>query len=290
MSRMLESYSDDIIIYNAENKISKYLSRLNTIKEFVINAWDADAYKVKISVDSNEVIIEDWGFGIDNFRLFWSIGNDHKSLENLTSRFRRKPIGCRGLGKLSYVSIGNKILVITSTKDRVESSFVDYKNMKFYVSPSNIKNNKLSHTGTKIIITGLKKPLDKDLIINYIKEELYGLILPIASKNTLEVFVNNEKVIPEIPVFKEEKVFNRFGEINFSLFSASVSKIDILYRGIKITQLDPKDNLNAIGYINVDWPDFVSLENKIANTEEANKLVLEIKKIIKNKILLELEK
>lgn len=282
---MLEPYSDDVLIYNTDIEISTYLSRLNAIKEFIINSWDADADKIKISVDSEKVIIEDWGIGIEDFRLFWSIGNQQKSSQKLTPRFRRKPIGCRGLGKLSYVKLGNKIFVETKTNDKAENSTVDYQKMKFRVRPQIEKSDILSHKGTRLTITELNKPVDKDEIITYIKEELYGLILPIASKkNLIQIFVNGEKVKPEVPHGKDTVLINHFGNIQCSLSPASVSKIDILYRGIKICEINPKDNLKAIGYVNVDWLNFISDEYKVADTEEGDLFLSEIKNWILNKM------
>ena len=285
MRGILQPYSDDVLIYNTDVEISSYLSKLNAIKEFIINSWDADADKIKISVDSEKIIFEDWGTGIEDLRLFWSIGNQQKSSQKLTPRFGRKPIGCRGLGKLSYVRLGEKIFVETRTKDKAENTTVDYKRMKFHVKPQIKKSVMLSHKGTRLTITELNKPIDKDEVVTYIKEELYGLILPIASKkNVIQIFVNDEKVKPEVPHGKDKILINHFGNIQCSLYPASVSKIDILYRGIKICEIDPEDNLNAIGYVNVDWLNFISDEYKIADTEEGHLFLSEIKNWIQNKM------
>ena len=285
MSNILEPYSEDVLIYNSEFKISSYLKGLNVIKEFIINSWDADTDKIKISLDSEKVIIEDWGIGIENFKRFWSIGNQHKTSQILTPRFRRKPIGSRGFGKISYIKIGNKIFVETRTREKVENSFVDYSKMKFYVQPLDKDSDALDHIGTRITISEFKKPLDKDKIINYIKKELYGLILPIASKNNLEIFVNNKKIKPEVRVGIRKKISSQFGEIKYGFFPATVSKIDILYRGIKISEIHPKVKLNPIGYVNVDRLNFVSNGYKIEDTEEFHPFLIEIKKLIQKEII-----
>ena len=116
MERMVEKYTDDIVIHLYDFDVNSYVKSINAIQEFIVNAWDADSDKVKISITPEQFIIEDWGTGIDNFKQFWEIGNQSKSSVKFTPKFKRKPIGWRGLGKLSFSKLGSKIIVETKTK------------------------------------------------------------------------------------------------------------------------------------------------------------------------------
>src|SRR5579872_1943287 len=109
-------YSDDIVIHSSViEEVSKYPNALDSVREYVANAWDADADRLDITIQDESLRIEDWGTGISNFKLFWGVADQHKSAIELTPKFKRKPIGRKGLGKLSFMMLGNKITVETRT-------------------------------------------------------------------------------------------------------------------------------------------------------------------------------
>ena len=283
---MLEPYKDDIVINGFDFDVSSFVESTNPIQEFIVNAWDADSEKVMIKITSDRLIIEDWGTGIDNFKKFWAIGSQHKSTVKFTPKLKRKPIGWRGLGKLSFSNIGAKIIVETRTKQKIESSTADLEHMKFEVKPMNNSSNSLSHIGTRIIVTELKNKISESEIIHYIKENLYGLILPIAEgKKHLKIFVNGKEVKPEIPSGLVENTRYQFGNIQYLLHPSLVTKIDLLYRGIKICEMT-EDNLSAIGYVNVDWLNLINDDCKLADTKEGKLFLSKVKKLIRNNVAL----
>ena len=73
-------------------EVAKYPNVLDTIREYVCNGWDADAERLEITVDANELKIEDWGSGISNWSLFWGVADQHKSEVQETTKLKRKPI------------------------------------------------------------------------------------------------------------------------------------------------------------------------------------------------------
>ncbi len=284
MERIVEPYTDDIVINVLDFDANSFVKSINPIQEFIVNAWDADSEKVMITITSDSLIIEDWGTGIDNFKKFWTIGSQHKSSVKSTPTLRRKPIGWRGLGKLSFSKLGSNMLVETRTKQKAESSNANLEHMKYAVKPLINHPNSLSHIGTRIIITELKNKIDEKEIIHYIKENLYGLILPIAEgKKHLKIFVNGKQVKPEIPSGSVEKVRYQFGTIQYLLYPSSVTKVDLLYRGIKICEMK-ENNLSAIGYVNVDWLNLIQEGCKLADTREVKLFLSQIKKLIRKKI------
>lgn len=283
MESLLESYSDEIVIHSYDYEINSLVKSINPIQEFIVNAWDADADKVKIYINSESLVIEDWGTGVDNFKQFWAIGSQHKSSVKYTPKFRRKPIGWRGLGKLSFSKFGRKIFVETRTKLKAESSRPDFTHMKYEVE-SLSNHQSLSHIGTRITIKELTKKISESEIIHFIKENCYGLILPIAEgRKPLKIFVNGKQVKPEIPLGAVKKIEYQFGSIQYLLYPSFFSKIDLLYRGIKICEMN-EHRLPAIGYVNVDWLNLINNGCKLAETEEVKLFLKQIKKLIRTKI------
>ena len=229
-------YTDKIVIHSSViEEVSKYPNALDAIREYIANGWDADADRLDITINDNSLRIEDWGTGIANFKVFWGVADQHKSSIELTPKYKRKPIGRKGLGKLSFVMLGNKITVETRTVYKAEYSYADFSKMEFYGFPREKIDEGLSHRGTQITITELKIELKLDEVIEYIKENLYGLILPIACKdNPMKIFVNGEKVVPRPVTGTPGIISAAFGDIYCNLSPTKTSKIDALYRGVKV--------------------------------------------------------
>ena len=276
-----ESYTDDIVIHSSViEEVSKYPNVLDSIREYVANAWDADSERLEITVKDNSLCIEDWGSGITNFKVFWGVADQHKVAIELTPRFRRKLIGRKGLGKLSFMMIGNKISVETRTSYKSEYSDADFNKMKFYGYPRKKINEVLSHRGTQITITELKTELHKEEIIKYIKENLFGLILPIASNNPMMIFVNQEKVMPKRFSGMPGTISTALGDIYCNLIPTKTAKIDLLYRGVKVREANPAPTHPAKGYFNVDWVTPTPDRSNFADSEEARLFFVEIKKYV----------
>ena len=277
-----QPYSDRIVIHSSViQEISKYPNALDSIREYVANAWDADADRLEITLADNYLKIEDWGTGISSFKLFWGVADQHKSGIVLTPKFKRKPIGRKGLGKLSYMMLGNKISVETRTAYKAEYSDADFSNMKFDVFPRNKIGEVLNHKGTQITIRDLKVEIKKDDLIKYLKENLYGLILPIACpEHPMKIFVNGEKVSPSNVDGNSGTIVTSFGEIYFNLKPSKTSKIDALFRGVKVKEVNPAPTHPARGYFNVEWIIPTPDRSNFTDSEEARLFYAEIKKYI----------
>ena len=234
-----QPYSDSIVIHpSIIQEVSKYPNALDSIREYVANAWDADADRLEITIADNFLRIEDWGTGIANFKLFWGIADQHKSDIVLTSKFKRKPIGRKGLGKLSYMMVGNRIGVETRTAYKAGYSDADISRMKFHVYPRKNVDEVLPHKGTQITIKDLRVEIKKDELIKYLKENLYGLILPISCKDhPMKIFVNGEKVSPSSFDGTTGMISTPLGEIYCNLKPSKTTKIDALFRGVKVKEV-----------------------------------------------------
>ena len=284
MSSMVngQPYSDDIVIHSSViEEVSKYPNALDALREYIANGWDADAERLEIEIRDNLIRIEDWGSGISSFKLFWGVADQHKSMIDLTPKFKRKPIGRKGLGKLSFAMLGDDISVETRTSYKAEYSVADFKRMKFEVLPRTQINEALSHKGTQITIRKLKIGLKKEDVIKYIKENLYGLILPIACKNhPMKIFVNGEKVSVSTMSGTDGIITTPFGDIYCNLKPSKTSKIDALFRGVKVREVNPAPTHPAKGYFIIDWVIPTPDRSNFTDSEEARLFFLEIKKYV----------
>ncbi|WP_300029310.1 sensor histidine kinase [uncultured Roseobacter sp.] len=101
------------------------------IIELVKNAYDADATECVVSILSesdmhSEVIVTDNGHGMtkENIREGWLvIGKSSKSETEVTTKFRRVPVGDKGLGRLAALRLGRRVELTTETGDQASKRF-----------------------------------------------------------------------------------------------------------------------------------------------------------------------
>lgn len=160
--------------------------------ELVKNAYDADASKVKVTMqkvndpENGIIIVEDDGCGMspDIIKNVWmEPGSDYKEkvLKKLlkenkrTPRFGRLPLGEKGIGRFAAHKLGNRIELITKAENGPEvylainwdlfGKFRYLEEVPIEIierEPSYFKNK----TGTKIIIKKLKNAWTKGMVRN----------------------------------------------------------------------------------------------------------------------------
>ena len=250
-----QPYKGKIIIHPAVlEEVSLYPNTLDSIREFICNGWDADADKIEITLSKDLIKIEDWGIGISNFTRFWGVADQHKAEIEFTPKYQRKPIGRKGLGKLSFQMLGEDISIETRTTNSAAYSIPNFEEMGFEEFKRQHIGEVLSHTGTQITIRDLKVELQGEQVIKYIKENLYGLILPIASKkHPIKILVNGIKVSPTPFTGISGILQTEFGDIHCNLIPSKTAKIDALYRGVKVREVNPAPTHPAKGYFDLDW-------------------------------------
>jgi len=89
------------IIY--ELALRLYPSSLESFREAISNSLDEGSKKVEITVSRNEVIVEDWGEGIQDLEKFRTFGDYTKAKRG------GETIGMKGLGKLSLLRMGKNV-------------------------------------------------------------------------------------------------------------------------------------------------------------------------------------
>ena len=142
------------------------------LSEIVANAWDADAEKVRVDWDKNTgcIVIEDDGIGMtrdDIIDRFLLVGYQRRTdRPGLTSKGRR-PMGRKGIGKLSLFSIASEIVVNTVRHgqntalrmrlDAIKSAIEDGNNE---YEPEELSISGIaSRHGTRITLRDLRKRL-----------------------------------------------------------------------------------------------------------------------------------
>ena len=87
----LEHKAGPDIIY--ELAVRLYPTPLETFREAIANSLDEGSNKIDIQISLNEILLEDWGEGIDNVDKFVMFGQYSKAA------LAGEVIGQKGLGK-----------------------------------------------------------------------------------------------------------------------------------------------------------------------------------------------
>jgi hypothetical protein len=180
------------------------------LSEIVANSWDADAEKVHVTIDrTNETItIEDDGGGMDRDDVidhFLTVGFKRRvELGELTPIKKRKPMGRKGIGKLSSFSIARVVEVYT-VKDGERTAFrMDRDAIKAKISgsdsvpyepPELAAWPKSMKIGTRIVLSGLSKKLS-EMTVAGLKRRVARRFAIIGPKFDFRVLVEGEEIGP----------------------------------------------------------------------------------------------
>jgi len=175
--------------------------------ELVKNSYDADANKVDIymeNVDNAElgvIIIEDDGYGMDTetvVNVWMEPGSDFKSIKfenrDLSPRYKRLPIGEKGIGRFGVHKLGNKIELTTKKKNCkevfVQIDWTEFSSYKYLdqVPVTIVEREKPQHfkgasTGTNIVIRSLKIEWGRGVARN-VKRTINSLVSPFVSNDS----------------------------------------------------------------------------------------------------------
>lgn len=143
------------------------------LSEVVANAWDADAKRVSILIDTEagEVTIQDDGHGMtvdDANRKYLFVGYERRKQEARTPGLGRPVMGRKGIGKLSLFSIAHRVEV-RSVRDTDKHGFImDSREIEELIKdggeaqylPTPIDKAIIDFdSGTRIILSEMKRKL-----------------------------------------------------------------------------------------------------------------------------------
>jgi len=188
---------------------TQFVDQYALIREFVSNAYDADATRFDIRLHKDGTItMEGYGDGMSpsEFKLFWEFGSIHKA-GTRSSKFKRIRAGKYGFGKLSYRS-AFAILQIHNHKGAFdvchevnEELLSSWKTIEQVIRPIRILRKPMDHDGVKITLMGPRKGIE--FTEEKLKMELQSTQI---DQPNFEVYLNGKKVPPmkyagiEIPV------------------------------------------------------------------------------------------
>jgi signal transduction histidine kinase len=177
--------------------------------ELVKNSYDADANKVDIYMEKVDdpkngiIIIEDDGFGMDAkivINVWMEPGSDYKtekfSKRETTPKFKRLPIGEKGIGRFGVHKLGNQIEMTTKAKGAKEIYIkIDWTifNKYHYLEQVPIKiierENPIlfkgGKTGTSITIRDLRKEWTRGVARN-VRRTITALVSPFRSNDSFK--------------------------------------------------------------------------------------------------------
>lgn len=151
--------------------INLYTKIPAVLSEAVANAYDADAENVDIVIADDCVTITDNGSGMNTDQVnkrFLTVGYQKRTDEKETPIFHRKPMGRKGIGKLSLFSIAKNIEIHTYNGETKDAFAIDVDELKKFISdPDNSRQHKsfaptpitpaIEQKGTIIKLTNIRK-------------------------------------------------------------------------------------------------------------------------------------
>ena len=142
------------------------------LSEVVANAWDADAENVDITINNDDktIVITDDGFGMtrdDINRRFLNIGYQKRVDADyaVETPRGRKPMGRKGIGKLSVFAIANTVAVFTIREGQRNAFRMDYSDIQTQIEtaenspyhPTELHPERINiEKGTRIALSSLR--------------------------------------------------------------------------------------------------------------------------------------
>jgi hypothetical protein len=109
--------------------VQLYASTPSAITEIIANAWDADAAKVEVIIDGDELVVSDDGHGMtrhDVQKRFLNIGYNRREFDGNQGKSlsdKRRVMGRKGIGKLALFSVADYIEVHTQAEGKPAVQF-----------------------------------------------------------------------------------------------------------------------------------------------------------------------
>lgn len=138
------------------------------LSEVIANAWDADASRVSVRFDGDAISIEDDGVGMTRDEVidrFLNVGFQRRSAMDSSTPKGRRPMGRKGIGKLSSFSIARAVTVYTGRNGEQTAFRMDADKIRERMEvrdqgaydPEELNPVQQVSKGTRIVLTGLKR-------------------------------------------------------------------------------------------------------------------------------------
>jgi Histidine kinase-, DNA gyrase B-, and HSP90-like ATPase len=233
------------------------------LSEIVANAWDADATEVVVNVDRDNHIVEisDNGVGMsreDVVKRFLTVGYRRRAHQGDVTQKGRRPMGRKGIGKLSSFSIAKKVTVFTIKGDERTAFCMDRDQIKKQIesTPSEpYRPEEVSDfpdglaAGTRIILSDLTKNLTS-ITLAGLRKRLARRFAIIGSDHEFSVEVNQESIGPDDRGYHKllEYVWTFGDQDGFTALCSNLGR-DALARGSEINKKLEGTDLSIKGWI-----------------------------------------
>jgi hypothetical protein len=225
------------IIY--ELALRLYPSSLESFREAVSNSLDEGSNKVEITASHSEVVVEDWGEGIQELEKLRTFGDYTKSKRG------GETIGMKGLGKLSLLRMGKNVHFRTNNGKFGIDVIMTPEYLDAHIGAI---DEYLQHQGTKVNILKPVEVPSKDDLADYLKRA-FGL--RIASG--VEIILNGTPLTSKVN--KNEKfLFRLKGGVdvdgNVQQEKKGRGSLDIYVKHVYVTSIliDPERSFG--GWVN----------------------------------------
>ncbi len=215
--------------------LNLYSNTPAVIAEVIANAWDADATVVKIDfdVERKTIMVSDNGHGMDLTDIndkYLLVGYQKRNKPDFRTPGSRKPMGRKGIGKLSLFSIANKISVYSRKANSEKESFLmDSEKIKDAIQSEDPSSPKqyapepitfdmdIPSHGTVIKITDLKKLRLTRASINGLKKRIARRFSIIDDPAGFHVFVNDGEItFADRDYFHKARFLFQYGDYDYA--------------------------------------------------------------------------
>lgn len=256
-----------------------YRSFATIIAEAISNSWDADAESVHVEITKDSLVIWDDGVGMDADDLqnkFLRIGYERRSMSQWSDEKKRRVLGRKGIGKLAYLSISDKVTVIAKKKtgkmvsvvmdnEKIDNSIIKDELVQQCDLPELDQAElekicKIKKSGTQLVFDGLRSNLRRH-DIRAILATQFHFSHAMEDGDKFEIFVKDDKQDGKIGIKDLAKIYNQgqfvwfFNEESKKKFFADMAKAGIApkFERSEIISLSDKDEsgdlVNMDGYV-----------------------------------------
>ena len=286
--------------------LNLYSNTPAVLAEVIANAWDADATNVNVDFDIAEmkITVEDDGNGMnfdDVNDKYLRVGYQKRVKEGVITRGGRKPMGRKGIGKLSLFSIANNITVYSKKLNEPGQAFeLDAEDIKKQIDsedpsismsyePKAIPfEEKISEKGTIIIISDLKKVRLTEASVRGLKKKIARRFGLIGDLQDFAILINGDKVtLEDRDYFHKARFLFQYGEHDYSEQCTNIDDHEnsIFKRPNEFNSSD-KSIENDVFSIN-GWIGIARHSNDLDDAENKDDNLNKITVVVRNKVALE---
>ena len=222
--------------------LNLYSNTPAVLSEVIANAWDADASEVRVTFDLDDktITVADNGCGMDRRDInekFLHVGYQKRGTKaGRSTPGGRKPMGRKGIGKLSLFSIADKISVYSLKRQSPREAFLmDANEIKKHIEGEGPSaqgmyepralpwDEGVKTSGTVIKISDLRKLRLTKTAVKGLKKRIarrFGII----GQDGFKVYVNDEEVsFTDRDYFHKARFLFQYGNQDYSKYCTKLS-------------------------------------------------------------------